>query len=89
MASATPALASDVFAGRHVYEAHCITCHGANGRPAVPGAPDFSYGVRLELPDVMLLQALRRGKNLMPAYDRIISESDMLNVLAYIRTLRR
>ena len=85
----TPATASDIFSGQRVYETYCVACHGASGYPTVPSAPDFSRGQGLDLPDVMLIPILKRGKNLMPAYDRIIGEGEMLDVLAYIRTLRR
>lgn len=28
--------------GQSVYEASCVACHGANGRGALPGVPDFT-----------------------------------------------
>lgn len=81
--------AADIFAGRTVYEAHCANCHGLDGFPVMPGTPDFTRGEGLMAPDIQLLEPLRRGRELMPGFDHIISDRDMLNVLAYSRTLQR
>lgn len=81
--------ASDVFAGKIVYEKHCVRCHGSEGTPIIPGTPNFSTGERLQNSERTLITGIRTGKNLMPGYDRIISEPDILNVLSYIRTLWR
>lgn len=83
------AQAADIFAGQTVYEAHCASCHGTDGVPLVPGTPDFALGRGLDKPDVFLVETIRTGVNLMPGYDRIIDDQDILNAIAYIRTLRR
>lgn len=86
---ASEAFSADVFAGRAIYEMHCVTCHGFDGRPLIPGSPDFTRGERLLNPDALLIGSIRTGKDLMPSFDRIINEQDMLDVLVYIRTLYR
>lgn len=83
------AQAADVFAGQAVYEAHCVQCHGAGGRPVLPNVPDFYQGERLSAPDGALVRRIKEGSNLMPSFDRIIKDRDILNALAYIRTLQR
>lgn len=89
-AAAVPgAEAADVFGGQTVYETHCASCHGTDGVPLVPGTPDFAMGEGLEKPDFQLVQAVRAGSNLMPGYNRIISDQEILDAIAYIRTLRR
>ncbi len=89
LAAGATVQAADIVQGQRVYERHCASCHGADGRPLVPGSPDFSKGETLQLSDVDLVRATKVGKNLMPAYDRVISEEDILSVLSYIRTLWR
>lgn len=75
--------------GRRVYDSNCAACHGADGIAVIPGAPNFRRKERLEKPDVLLLQTIKRGQNLMPAWQGMITEQDMKDVLAYIRTLAR
>jgi len=87
--SAPGALASDIVAGKSVYEKHCANCHGRDGYPVIPGTPDFTQGRSLMSPDSVLISSIKVGKKLMPGFSRVISEKDMLDVLSYIRTLQR
>jgi cytochrome c6 len=82
-------LAADVFAGQAVYQAHCVNCHGIDGKPVVPGTPDFTRGTGLMAPDSILVPTMKAGKGLMPGFEHILSERDILNALAYSRTLQR
>ena len=84
-----PAVANDIFAGRKVYDAHCAQCHGSDGRALVAGSPDFNRGTALNLPDGELVRRIRAGRNLMPGYEGILKTKDILNVIAYMRSLRR
>lgn len=83
------AQAFDVIAGQTVYEAHCVNCHGIDGMPLTPDTPDFSLGQGLDKPDRFLFEAISTGMTLMPGYGGIINDEDILNVIAYIRTLQR
>lgn len=83
------AQASDIFNGRDVYELHCQTCHGADGEAIEPGVPDFSRGESLYAPDVDLVRALRDGDGHLPSYRGLLSDEEMRDVIAYIRTLQR
>ncbi len=83
------AWAADVFAGQAVYEASCANCHGLDGKPVLPGTPDFTRGAGLMAPDSDLVPVMKTGKGLMPGYEHILNEKDILNVLAYTRTLQR
>lgn len=85
----SPAIALDINAGQAVYETHCANCHGADGTPTMLGTPDFSRGESLDVTDVDLVRGIKNGRNLMPAYDTQIKDEDILNVISYIRTLRR
>lgn len=90
IAAATPvAEAADIFRGQTVYETHCANCHGTDGAPLVPGTPDFAMGDGLDKPDFELVLTTKAGTNLMPGYDSIISDQEILDAIAYIRTLRR
>lgn len=88
-AAAPSAEAADIFRGQTIYETHCASCHGADGAPLVPGTPDFAMGGGLDKPDFQLIQTVKAGSNLMPGYDSIISDQEILDAIAYIRTLRQ
>lgn len=82
------AQAADPKHGREIYNKQCVNCHGENGRPNMPGVPDFSRGERLMQSDIDLIKTLNRGKGMMPAFQGILTEKDILDVIAYLRTLR-
>ena len=81
--------ASDIFNGREVYELHCQTCHGMDGQAMEPGVPDFSRGESLYIPDVDLVQRLREGDGHLPSYRGLLTDEELRDVVAYIRTLQR
>ena len=81
--------AADYFSGKQVYSRHCVGCHGVDGAGEAAGAPDFRYGTRLLQPDRDLFQTIAQGRGGMPAFRGILSEEEMLDVIAYMRTLRR
>lgn len=79
--------AADVQRGATVYAAHCALCHGSNGTPVMPGAPNFRRMESLMRPDMQLMTAIRNGKGAMPGYFGVLREREMLDVVAYLRTL--
>lgn len=80
--------AADVIKGADLYRQHCASCHGARGRPQMVGAPDFSQPTALLKPDMTLLQSIRAGKGAMPAYQGLLRDRDLLDIVAHLRTLR-
>jgi cytochrome c6 len=80
--------AADVIRGGEIYRANCANCHGPNGRPVLPTAPDFSRQERLFQPDPALMQSVRNGKGAMPAFQGLLRDREILDVIAYLRTLR-
>lgn len=87
LAACAVAQAADVQRGGASYSTHCAVCHGANGSPVMPGAPDFRRVESLMRPDIQLLVAIRNGKGAMPAYFGVLRDRDILDVIAYLRTL--
>jgi cytochrome c6 len=84
---AFPANASDINLGRIIYQRHCVSCHGANGSPIMAAAPDFRRGQGLMQSDQSLQKRIQNGKNACPAYRGILDDQQILDVIAYIRTL--
>jgi cytochrome c6 len=84
---ATGAQAADIAKGAQAYATHCAMCHGANGTPVMPGTPNFRRLESLMRPDMQLLTAIRTGKGAMPAYFGVLRDREILDVIAYLRTL--
>jgi cytochrome c6 len=89
LVTVAPAGAADVGKGAQLYARHCVSCHGPSGISVMPGAPHLARGERMSQPDMALLASLKAGKNAMPAYLGILSDRDILDVIAYSRTLRQ
>lgn len=79
--------AADINKGRQLFGANCAICHGQSGRSVMPGAPNFDRGEGLMRPDFTLLATIRNGKNAMPAYQGLLADRDILDVIAFLRTL--
>lgn len=79
---------ADIHKGRQLYATHCAVCHGQSGRSVMPGAPNFDRGEALLRPDFTLLATIRAGKNAMPAFQGILADRDIMDVIVYLRTLR-
>lgn len=88
LAHVAPGLAADVIKGGELYRQHCAACHGAKGRPLMVGTPDFSQPGALLKPDMTLLRAIQSGKGAMPAYQGLLRDRDLLDIVAHLRTLR-
>ena len=82
------AIAADVFKGSDLYRLHCASCHGANGRPVLAVAPDFSRPTALLKPDLALLATIRSGRGAMPGYQGQLRDREMLDIVAHLRTIR-
>lgn len=79
--------AADTNKGQQLFAANCAICHGQSGRSVMPGAPNFDRGEGLMRPDFTLLASIRAGKNAMPAYQGLLTDRDILDVIAFLRTL--
>lgn len=88
LAGAGGARASDPLRGADIYQKHCAQCHGNNGRPVLPLAPDFSRLERLLQSDLALLMSIRNGRGAMPAFQGMLRDRDILDAIAHLRTLR-
>lgn len=89
LAIGAPAPAADIFKGAETYRQYCAVCHGPDGRSVLVGAPNFAGGERLLRPDLELLASVRAGKGAMPAFQGILSNRQIMDVIAHLRTLQR
>ncbi len=54
----------------------------------MPGIPDFTFGGTLMRPDAVLAESIRTGANAMPGFRGIITDFQILDVVAYLRTMQ-
>lgn len=86
--AAGQAQAANVANGQRLYNMHCAACHGPRGEGVHPEAPKFRMGERLDQPDLVLMQSVKTGKKTMPPFFGVLQDPQILDILAYVRTLR-
>ena len=70
---------------QEAYLENCSMCHGSDGIPMLPGAPNFSNGERLEKTDTELMVIMKEGKDLMPAWEDFFTDKEQIELLNYVR----
>ncbi len=90
--AATTVLAQD--SGADTYKAKCAMCHGADGSGSTPAgksmkAVPFSSPDLIKASDADLIAATKSGKGKMPAYSGKLTDPQIKEVVAYIRTLQK
>lgn len=73
------------FLGKSIYESQCIGCHGPTGQAQLSGAKDMTLS-ELNMDEV--IHIIKKGKNAMPAYERMLSEEQTKAVAEYVVSLR-
>ena len=82
--------------GKAIYERLCSACHGAQGKgdgPAgemmKPPAADLTGSKLKDKPDAELFQTIQHGRpsTAMSAFKGMLSDQQINNVVAYIRSL--
>ena len=94
-AIAAPALAQT--SGADVYKnaaPKCGMCHGADGLAATPVAKSmkvlsFKDPAMIKASDAQLIASTANGKGKMPAYKGKLTDAQITDVVAYIRTLQK
>ncbi|MBH0198302.1 MAG: cytochrome c [Nitrospira sp.] len=89
-------LGSDARTGKNLFEKHCILCHGSRGRGdglEIAGAnvADLSSAETQRKLNVDLLRTIHDGRpgKVMPAWKSRLSDKQLQDVLAYVRTLKQ
>ena len=84
------AMAQDAAA---TYKAKCAMCHGADGKGSPTGlkmgAHDFTSADVQKQTDAQLTETITKGKNKMPAYDGKLKDTEIKDLVAFIRSLAK
>jgi len=84
--SASPAFADDAAA---TYKAKCAMCHGPDGKGGKMGTRDFaSPEVKAET-DAQLTEIITKGKGKMPAYSGKLKDTEIKDLVTYVRGLAK
>jgi len=86
VASTSTVFAGDPMKGRPLYENRCAGCHGENGSPQVAQVPNFKLGQGLMKSDQQLLDFVKKGKGVMPAFNGILTDTEIRDIIAHVRT---
>ena len=75
-----------------IYKAKCVMCHGTDGKGETPagkkmGTHDFASAEVQKMSDAELTEALDKGKNKMPGYAGKLKDSEIKELVAFVRTL--
>ncbi len=83
---ASPAFADDAAA---LYKTKCAMCHGPDGKGGKMGTRDFaSPEVKAET-DAQLTEIITKGKGKMPSYTGKLKDSEVKDLVTYIRSLAK
>ncbi len=80
--------------GAATYKAKCASCHGADGSGNTP-AGKSTKALPFNSPDIVkasdddLIAATKNGKGKMPKYAGKLTDAQIKDVVAYIRTLQK
>ena len=83
---ASPAAAQDAAA---TYKARCAMCHGADGKGGKMGTKDFASPEVKSQTDAQLAEAITKGKGKMPSYEGKLKDTEIKDLVTYIRSLAK
>jgi cytochrome c6 len=74
------------------YKAKCAGCHGADGKGNTSpgkalGAHDFGREEVAKMSDADLISVVTAGKNKMPGYGKSLKDTEIKDLVAYVREL--
>jgi mono/diheme cytochrome c family protein len=80
--------------GANTYKAKCQMCHGTDGLGATPAgkamkAVPFNDPAIVHKSDAELIALTKNGKGKMPAYAGKLTDAEITDVIAYVRTLQK
>jgi cytochrome c6 len=86
MVCSSSAVAQDAAA---TYKAKCAMCHGADGKGGKMGTRDFASPEVKGETDAQLTEIITKGKGKMPSYDGKLKDTEIKDLVTYIRGLAK
>jgi cytochrome c6 len=72
--------------GKGIYRQRCVICHGADGALGLNGAGNLTQSM---LPLDERVTQITKGKNLMPAFEGVLTPEEILAVATFTETLKK
>jgi cytochrome c6 len=88
LALALPQIANAQSGGADTYKAKCAMCHGADGSKTTMGSKALNSADVQKMSDADLTAVIENGKGKMPAYKGKLTDAQVKDVVAYIKTLK-
>ena len=76
----------EVSTGEVIYQKKCARCHGADGTKGRSGAANLQLS---KMDNDMIVQIIKNGKKPMPAYKLKLTDEEINDVTAYVKSLRK
>ena len=89
---APAAYGADTAAGKELFETKCSVCHNADNKdkkigPGLAGVKDGELPSGKDATEANVMENLNKGGNGMPAFEKLLSEEEKVDVVAYVLTL--
>ena len=93
VALAVPTVAAAQAKGQDVFKAKCAMCHGPDGSGSTSmgksmGLKPLGGADVLKMSDADIIALINNGKGKMPAYKGKLTDAQISDVVAYMRTLK-
>lgn len=78
--------------GREIFQARCNTCHGISGNSEYQGNSLYTKAANLQLSkldSISVANAIKNGREGMPSFGGTIPDSDMAQLVTYVKSLRK
>lgn len=92
MAVAAPVMAADAAVGQEIFDTKCSVCHNADSAdkkigPGLAGIKDGKLPSGKDATDENMMENLNKGGNGMPAFEKLLSDEEKADIVAYVKTL--
>ncbi|MEO6904102.1 MAG: cytochrome c [Bacteroidia bacterium] len=77
---------AEPISGVTVFSNNCVSCHGADGKLGLMGAPDLSTS---KMDETSIITIIKQGKGAMIGYEAILSQEKINAVAVYVETLKK
>ncbi len=72
--------------GKDLFMNRCNDCHGPTGSAREMNAANLQVSV---LDSIGMAQTIRNGRGIMPAFKDVLPDSDVAQVILYVRSMRQ